>query len=360
MAAPVNPGLLLLARQYRGKSQAEVAQRAGLTQGHYSRVENGLLPNGPSEDTVRRIAEVLRFPPGFFSQSDRIYGLPLSVHPMHRKKADVGERALQQLHAELNIRLMHIRRLLSAIELEPEWKFPTIDVDEGGGPEKIAATLRQTWALPPGPIVNLTDCVERAGVLVIWCRFEANVDGVKFQAPDLPPCIFLNSRAPADRMRFSLAHECGHLVMHTVPTDDIENEAHAFARCLLMPERDIKRHFIDGVTIERLLRLKSYWRVSAQALLFRAREIDCITKNQSDYLWRIISSRGWRTREPADTDFPYETPTLFPRMVEIHTKEFAYSRDELATVLNVLPDDLSYLYSLHGDTERRSHLRIVK
>jgi Zn-dependent peptidase ImmA (M78 family)/transcriptional regulator with XRE-family HTH domain len=360
MAVPFNPGLLLLARQYRGKSQAEIAQRARLTQGHYSRVENGLLPAGPSEDTVGRIAEVLGFPPIFFSQPDRIYGLPLSVHPMHRKRADVGERALQQLHAELNIRLMHIRRLLSVIELEPEWTFPEIDIDEGGGPERIAAKVRQTWALPPGPIANLTDCVERAGGLVIWCRFEANVDGVTFHAPDLPPCIFLNARAPADRMRFSLAHECGHLVMHKVPTDDIENEAHAFARCLLMPEKDIRRHFIDGVTIERLIRLKSYWRASIQALLYRAREIECISKNQSDYLWRIISSRGWRTREPADTDFPHETPTLFPRIIEIHTKEFSYSRDELAKALSVNPDELSYLYGLHGETERGRHLRIVK
>jgi Zn-dependent peptidase ImmA (M78 family)/transcriptional regulator with XRE-family HTH domain len=359
MADPFNPGLLLLARQYRGKSQAEVAQRTGLTQGHYSRIENGLLPNGPSDETVRRIADGLGFPPSFFSQPDRIYGLPLSVHPMHRKKADVGERALQQLHAELNIRLMHVRRLLGAVELAPEWKFPAIDVDEGGGPEKVAATVRQMWALPPGPIVNLTDCIERAGGLVIWCRFEANVDGITFHAPALPPCIFLNSRAPADRMRFSLAHECGHLVMHAVPTDDIENEANVFARCLLMPERDIRRHFIDGVTIERLLRLKAYWRVSAQSLLFRAREIECISKNQSDYLWRIISARGWRTREPADTDFPHETPALFPRIIEIYTKEFAYSRNELGKVLNVNADELSYLYSLHEATDR-SHLRIVK
>lgn len=124
MASPFNPGLPSLARQYRGKSQAEIARRAGLNQGHYSRVENGLLPNGPADDTIGRIAKALMLPVDFFFQPDRIYGLLLSVHPMHRKKADAGKCALQQLHAELNIRSMHVRRLLGAVELDPERPFP--------------------------------------------------------------------------------------------------------------------------------------------------------------------------------------------------------------------------------------------
>ncbi len=58
---------------------------------------------------------------------------------------------------------------------------------------------------------------------------------------DLPPCIFLNQHVPADRMRFSLAHELGHIIMHTVPGDEIENEANAFAAELLVPEKQFRR-----------------------------------------------------------------------------------------------------------------------
>src|SRR5713226_1250367 len=105
MPQTFNHMLLLLARQYRGQSQSEVATAAGLNQGHYSRIENGLLPEGPSAENVERIAGVLNFPPSFFYQSDEVTGLPLSVHPMHRKKMSVGERALKQIHAELNLRL---------------------------------------------------------------------------------------------------------------------------------------------------------------------------------------------------------------------------------------------------------------
>ena len=48
-----NYSLLLLARQYRERSQSEVARAAGLNQGHYSRIENGLLPEGPSPDNAK-------------------------------------------------------------------------------------------------------------------------------------------------------------------------------------------------------------------------------------------------------------------------------------------------------------------
>src|SRR6185437_10887503 len=118
MPSEFNPGLLLLARQFRQKSQSEVATGAGLNQGHYSRIENGLTVDGPSAENVERIAKALRFPAPFFYQDDGLTGLPLSVHPMNRKKASVREGALRQVNAELNLRLIHLRRYLRAVDLE--------------------------------------------------------------------------------------------------------------------------------------------------------------------------------------------------------------------------------------------------
>jgi transcriptional regulator with XRE-family HTH domain len=237
MCADFNSALLLLARQYRKSSQEQVAKDAGLNQGHYSRIENGLMPGGPSAESVERIAAALDFPASFFYQPDGLSGLPLSVHPMDRRKSAVGERVLKQIHAELNIRLMHLRRYLRAVDLHPELPLPAVDVDDGGGPQEIARTVRKAWSIPDGPIDNLTDYCERAGILVIWCDLEKGIDGVTMTTRDLPPCIFLNKNAPPDRMRFSLAHELGHTIMHRIPTDHIEDEANAFAGELLVPER---------------------------------------------------------------------------------------------------------------------------
>lgn len=348
MPRQFNHGLLLLARRYRRQSQAEVAQAAQLNQGHYSRIENGLVADGPSQDSVMRIAGALNFPADFFYQEDGLSGLPLSVHPMNRKKASVSEGALKQVHAELNIRLIHLRRYIQSVDLEPTLPRPQIDVDEGGGPQEIARTIRKAWSIPDGPIENLTDLCERAGIVVVWCDFDAPIDGVAMMVRDLPPCIFLNSRVPPDRMRFSLAHELGHVIMHRVPTPDMEDEANAFAGELLLPERLYKRALIgQRITLDWLARQKAYWRVSMAFLLYRASALGLVTRHQSEYLWRKISGLGWRTREPQETDFAYERPTVFPALVKFHADDLGYGISELRKLLNADEGDIRRLYGSH-------------
>jgi Zn-dependent peptidase ImmA (M78 family) len=100
--------------------------------------------------------------------------------------------------------------------------------------------------VPPGPIENLTTLAERAGIIVVWCDFGAAIDGVTMKTDDLPPCIFLNRTAPADRLRASLAHEIGHTIMHRVPTDTMEDEAYTFGAELLVPERELRKDLIGG------------------------------------------------------------------------------------------------------------------
>lgn len=345
MADDFNPALLLLARQYRRASQAQVAHDAGLNQGHYSRIENGLMPEGPSPESVERIARALEFPASFFYQDDGLAGLPLSVHPFNRKKSAVGERALKQIHAELNIRLIHLRRYLKAADLHPELPLPSIDVDEGGGPQEIARAIRRAWSISDGPIHNLTEYCERAGVLVIWCDLVKGVDGVTMTVRELPACVFLNRNSPSDRMRFSLAHELGHIIMHKIPSDTIEEEANAFAGELLVPERLFRRSAIgQRVTLEWLARQKAYWKASMAFLLYRAGALDILTRHQSEYLWKKLSALGWRTREPQETDFPFDEPTVFPRLVRMHSDDLGYDLESLESLLKMSANDLQRIY----------------
>jgi Zn-dependent peptidase ImmA (M78 family)/transcriptional regulator with XRE-family HTH domain len=364
MPETFNASLLQLARQYRERSQSEVAKAAGLNQGHYSRIENGLLPEGPTMENAKRIADALSLPVGFFYQSEKVVGLPLSVHPMHRKKESVGERALKRVHAELNLRLMHVRKLLAAVETHAALPLPWIDIDDGGGPRQIARTIRTAWMIPPGPIQNMTEYVEKAGILVIWCDFGAAIDGVTMRLPDLPPCVFLNRTAPADRMRFSLAHELCHVIAHRVPTDTMEDEANTFAAEFLVPEKELRRDLIGGrINLERLARLKARWRVSMQFLLFQAKEIGCLTDHQSQYLWKQISMKGWRTREPSETDFAHEQPVLFPRILHLHLNELKYGVPEFSELFQLQPNDLRQLYGIQdaqGTAQQRSTLHVIR
>ena len=355
MSTEFNQDLLRIARQARGWSQTELSKRSRVSQANLSKLENGLID--PTEDVLSSVSAVLGFPVDFFFQNDRVIGLPMSVQ--YRKRASVSRKATERLEAELNIRILHIRRLLDAAELEPELSLPRLDVDEYGGPEHIADLIRRTWLIPSGPIRDLVAWIERAGCIVVHCDFAAlKVDGFTAQIPDMPPCIFLNRNMPADRQRFSLAHELGHVVMHQVPSPEMETEANEFASALLMPARDIRPHLSgQRLTIQRLAALKPVWRVSMAALLYRAKEIGAITENQSQYLWRQMSSMGYRRTEPSELDLKMEIPTVLPEIIRLHLKDLGYGLSDLAKVLRSSEKDLRELHPLPAATP---HLRVVK
>jgi Zn-dependent peptidase ImmA (M78 family)/transcriptional regulator with XRE-family HTH domain len=359
MNSKFNADLLRVARQVRGWSQTELSNRSSVSQAHLSKVENGLL--APTDEVTKKFAETLNFPVDFFEQQDRVMGLPVSVHPMYRKRASVGQRAIDALEAELNIRIMSVRRLLKSATIEAEFPMPSLDIDEFDGDiEEIAALVRRTWLLPSGPIKNLVEVAERAGCIVMHCDFSsAGVDGVTVKMAGLPPCIFLNKNAPADRQRFSLAHEIGHIVMHPVPSQTMEDEANAFASALLMPMKDIKRPLSGRLTLQRLASLKPVWRTSMAALLYRAKAVGAITPNQSQYLWRQLSKMGYRKNEPAELDFAVEEPVLVPELFRLHLEELGYSLSELASALCLAEKDIVEFYHL-DEGERRPHLTIVK
>ena len=215
--------------------------------------------------------------------------------------------------------------------------------------------------VPDGPVKNLAALCERAGVLVVHCEFAEQVDGVTMRLRDVPPIVFLNQKAPADRMRHSLAHELGHLIMHSVPTETMEEEADQFAGELLAPASQLRSDLIGGrVTLERLVQLKMYWRVSVASLLYRAGAAGFISKNQSDYLWRQLSARGWRKREPDETQFPPERTQLFEHIISLHADTLKYSAADFAALLHLDDDDVRRLYGVRPQNVSRVSLRLVK
>ena len=340
----VSGGMLRLARQRRGFQQTEAARRLGIDQPLLSRIENGL--SEPRDELLNSAAQAYDVPRSFFFQTDPIYGAPVSLHPMWRKKAEVSARDLDTVVAELNIRLMHIRRLLEGADLVNTSDLPRLDLDDYGSPARIAGILRAHWRIPSGPLPDLTRLAEKAGVIVAHSSLGgATVSGVTFATPGMPPLIALNSDQPSDRMRFTLAHELGHLVMHRFPTPRMEEEANEFASALLLPATDIKPYFRGRrVALALLAALKPEWRVSMGALLMAASEHAPLEQNQKQYLWKQMSARGYRLREPPELDFARELPTVVSSLIDVHLDAMGYTADELAGLFSVHGHELAAYY----------------
>src|SRR5689334_17779943 len=124
--------MLRLARQLRGLQQTAAAHALGIEQPILSRLENGV--SEIRDDLVAKAALVYALPQSFFLQNETVFGPPVSVHPMWRRKAEITARELDAVVAELNIRASHLRRLLEAAEVANSANVPKLDIDEFDSP----------------------------------------------------------------------------------------------------------------------------------------------------------------------------------------------------------------------------------
>ncbi|MGD0766317.1 MAG: XRE family transcriptional regulator, partial [Dehalococcoidia bacterium] len=310
----MNPEMIVVARQSRGLAQGELAELLEVTPSTLSRLESGL--RDVSAPMLNRLVVALDYPEDFFRQRDAVLGFGVSAM-FHRKRQSIGSRALDRIHAQINIRRWHLSRLLRSVEL-PDVRIRMVDLDDFTGDiEDVARELRVAWRLPPGPISNVTRAIEGAGGIVIPFPFGTRlIDAISEWPPGMPPLFFINTDLSGDRLRFTLCHELGHLVLHQDwPNPEMENQANRFAAELLMPEREI-RPYLDNLSLPRLAALKEYWKVAMSALLKRATTLGTITARHARSLWMQMGKAGYQTREPVDV--PIEQPTLFPEIVDMH------------------------------------------
>lgn len=332
-----NREMLTLARESRGLSQTDAAQGMGLSQGELSKLESGFRE--PSTEQARRFAQFFRYEEDFFYINDPVRNFGTSCM-YHRKRAATSQSALRRLLAMVNVACIQIRRLLLSVDLEAENRFQPFDLDDySGDAERIAGMVRSLWGIPPGPVQNLVREIEEAGGIVIRCDFgTTNVDAVSQWLPDLPPLFFVNRLIPTDRLRFTLAHEIGHITMHRIPTENMEREADRFAAEFLMPRRDIKPD-LEYVTLPRLATLKRYWRVAMSAILKRACDLETITPRFRSYLWMQMGQAGYRKFEPVT--IPLEEPKTLDSVVSAHANELGYSTADLNKLVFGLETALS-------------------
>lgn len=343
MNQAANPDMIALAREARGFTQTALAEAINVSQGKISKIEAGLLR--ASEDDVRELANVLRFPVSFFFQPGRRFGTGPSEFYHYRKLKSVSTHALDRYHAEIDIRRMHLASLLDAVDISAPRGFPEHDIDEFAGyAEEVARAVRAAWHVPRGPVRNVTQLIEAAGGIVIHHDFgDHRIDGISRHVPPLPPLFFMNARVGGARYRYTLTHEVGHVVMHRFANPEMEDQANRFAAEFLMPASEIQPH-LSYLNLGRIADLAAYWRVSMSAILQRAADLDKVTAAQKKGLWIQLGKSGYRSREPQALEFAVELPKSLQALLEAHVSELGYSVAELAAALNIYQDDFARLY----------------
>lgn len=349
----MRPRMLQLLRESRGLSQTALSKLSQVPQPTLSKVENGLCEL--DEDRARAVADALQYPLEAFDWPDEIFGFGSSAFH-HRKQQSLGVTTLQRIHADVNLVRMRCTRLMQGIEIEPRYRFPNFEIDEWGSPAGVGRAVRATWKLPMGPVENMVQVLENAGALVVRADlYSHRISAISTSVPGAPPIFILNEGMSADRERFTLAHELGHLVMHELPTppEDAEREADAFASEFLMPAAEIRPQ-LNGIDLAKAANLKRHWKTAMSALIRRARDLDCIDERRYTSLNVQISQKGWRKTEPVQLE--YEQPTLIPQIIHMHHHVHQYDVSELAQLTGLYESEYCERFSDHPT----SGLRIVR
>lgn len=331
-----NPERLNAVRELRGITQTELAEITGIDQGSISRYEAGLKPM-PEYD-LATIAKVLDFPADFFFLPGQRYGVE-SGEIFHRTSRELPQTSLKKVYAQLDIIRWNMEKLLARVKPTYPYNIPIYRVREfDGDMEQVAAAVRAAWNIPPGAIHNLTERLENAFCLIYAVNFGIApklMDEVSQWHEPTPPIILLNNRQSGDRLRFTLAHTLGHLVMHhnLDPYHKMEEECDQFAAAFLMPKDDILPDLIlQPITIERLLQLKPYWKVSMQALIQRCVDLGVITQSRQASLYRKLNREGMRKNEPFALEI--EQPKSPRRILDLYRKgKSHFSANELAKLV---------------------------
>ena len=117
----INPKMIVLAREARGISQKELAEKLGTSPSFICKAEtdNRTL----TEDTLIKMSKLLKFPVEFFYQEGEA-NLPMSLS--YRKRDHVSAKLLVPLEANINLYRLHIEIISEKLKLK-EANVPVLD-----------------------------------------------------------------------------------------------------------------------------------------------------------------------------------------------------------------------------------------
>lgn len=330
-----HPERLVAARTLTGVTQIELAAASGIGQSMISMVESNQREFSP--ELAASFSETLALPIEFFSVMPR--SIPRDSLNF-RKQASARVTDTRRVH-QLFSEGFRVTETLLDTSGYPRPMLPVVQDSDEILPidrlEEIAAETRSALSLhPTSPVSNVTRALERSGVVVAPLSVDGSTleghAGVSWTAGVGDAALIGIMHTRGDRDRFTLAHELGHLVLHSFRRSaDPEREANQFAGAFLIPEAQVREMIDPDATLIHLRRAKASWGMSIQALLYRASAIGQIREERSRTLWKQISARGWRKNEPGEVGI--ETPKLLYKLMQVRFGPTPFTSKQISAEL---------------------------
>ncbi|RAV18812.1 helix-turn-helix domain-containing protein [Paenibacillus contaminans] len=354
------PDRLVEAREIRGMTTTELAEEVGVSQQAISKFEKN-DKSSPSFETIEKIALVLNVPVNFFYKTS----VPTKEAVVFFRSKSAATVKSKKIHANKLGWIREISLYLDNLLVFPTTKIPRLIDRERFIPtefneiDEMAISVREMWGLGNGPISNIVLLLEKMGAVVARSPFSTySIDACSVWHDGDRPYILLSNDKTASRSRFDIAHELGHLVLHSrLKTSEfnqkenykrIEKEANRFASSFLLPAPSFGREIFSS-TLEHLVSLKERWKVSINAIAYRAMQLEIFSEYQYIYLKNKLAQNNWLTKEPLDDELPFEEPTLLKQAFEAVVENDIKTKQDIVSELGLYREEIEAIANLEAN-----------
>lgn len=278
------------ARKLRGFSLRKLADSTGLSHTQIRYIEKGQRSlNGP---TLLSIAKALDLPVDYFVREETFRSREVSYRKIkaltEKKQSMIWQMIELQVENYLEIEdILAIRHDFTSEYLSDIESIESEDIDD------IACRVRDHFVLGRSPIASASALLEEMGIIVVGIKGVKGFDGVSLLVDDHIPVIAYNTEiSQAERVRMTLLHELGHLLLNdklrAKSEKEIENICTSFASHLLLPDQILKSYFwgrVKSLSMTDLIELQSTYGISIDAIIYRLKALLFISESKYKSYW---------------------------------------------------------------------------
>ena len=260
----------------------------------------------PDSEKINWLSKVLKVTPDYFFRSTQVELGAIEFRTLTKippkEAAIVNEKTREYLSRYLELEeILHI---------PGEFKSPLDNfgvITSFKQVNEAAECLRAKWHLGKGALFNIAELLEDNFIKVVRLDVDDAFDGLQTFVNNSIPVIAYNARKinKPDRIRITLLHELGHLLLNFGNASDKQKETfcHQFAGAMLLPESILKAELGEHrnkLSVNELGSIKKQYGISIQAIVMRAKACGIINDNYTRQFFFMIRQMNWSVDEPVE------------------------------------------------------------
>jgi len=324
------------ARIMKGYSLQDLADALDgkLSKQALNKYEQGLMK--PESDVLLLLCNALDVRPDFFTREMSINLENVEFRKLKRLSAK-DSASIREKTVDILERYFELEDLLGIDEqfVNPIKDMPISNYKDV---EVAVQKIKDAWKLGEDPLKNVIELLEDNNIKVIEIAAGDEFVGLSTWEGIKNPVVVVNANLKADRKRFTVLHELGHILMNVnhLPEKEREFICHSFAGAMLIPAKALIKELGASRTqiyLNELVYLKKQFGASIQAIMFRAKHLGIISESYHKNFMIFMSMKGYKKNEPGEYK-GYEKSNRFKQLIYRAVAEEIISQSKAAALDN--------------------------